>query len=137
MKAILTLIIPFLQITTLYAADRVITSDYLLGRWSPEGKAGCASGRATHVVFHANGTLEAGRGRTVSTVGFWNVAKDRVVLHLLVAPSDERDAHPFYQQSYHYQYMAPTVLAVNPNSIEFTKDTGFGAGNRSTLTRCR
>lgn len=137
MKALLTFIISFLQVTTLYAAENVIPSDYLPGKWSSAGKAGCASDKATYVVFHDNHTLEAGQGKTVSTVGYWDVAKDRIILHLLVAPSQTQDAHPFFQQSYHYQYMAPTALGVKADSIDFTHDIVIDAGNRKTLTRCR
>ena len=137
MKAILIFIFSILQITTLYAAENVFSSDYLLGKWSSGGKAGCASDQATHVVFHDNHTLKAGQGKTVSTVGFWNVVQDRIILHLLVAPSSTQDAHPFFQQSYHYQYMAPTVLGAKADSIDFTHDIGVDARQSKTLTRCR
>ena len=137
MKVVLTFIFTILQITTSYAAEDAISGDYLLGKWSSGGKAGCASDMATHVVFHNNHTLESGQGKTVGTVGYWDVAQNRVILHLLVAPSQTRDAHPFFQQSYHYQYMAPTVVGVKADSFDFTHDIGVDAGNRRTLTRCR
>ena len=137
MKAILIFIVSILQVAALHAAENAISSDYLLGKWSSGGKAGCASDQATHVVFHDNHTLKAGQGKTVSTVGYWDVAKDRIILHLLVAPSQTQDAHPFFQQSYHYQYMAPTALGVKADSIDFTHDIVIDAGNRKTLTRCR
>lgn len=137
MKAILIFIIPFLQVATLHAAENVIPSDYMVGKWSSGGKAGCSSSQATKVIFHDNHTLEVGQGKTVSTIGYWSVAQDRIILHMLVAPSQTQDAHPFFQQSYHYQYMAPTVLGIKADSIDFTHDIGVGAGKRKTLTRCR
>lgn len=137
MKAILIFIMPFLHITTLYAAENMISSDYLYGKWSSGGKAGCVSDKATHVVFHNNHTLEAGLGKTVSAVGYWDVAPDRIIMHMLAAPSRTQEAHPFFQQSYYYKYMAPTVLAVKADSFDFTQDTVVNAGTNTTLTRCR
>ena len=137
MKALLVFVFSTLQITSSYAAGPAISSDYLLGKWSSGGKAGCASDQATHVVFHDNHTLEAGQGRTINTVGFWDVARNKVILHLLVAPSRTQNAHPFFQQSYHYEYMAPTVLGVGEDGLEFTHDIGVDAGSKRTLTRCR
>jgi len=137
MKAILIFIVSILQVAALHAAENAISSDYLLGKWSSGGKAGCASDQATHVVFHDNHTLKAGQGKTVNTVGFWNVVQDRIILHLLIAPSQTQEAHPFFQHSYHYQHMAPTVLGAKADSIDFTHDIGVDARQSRTLTRCR
>ena len=135
MKAMLTFLVPCLLITTSYAAE--ISSDYLIGKWSPAGKAGCMSDKGPYVVFDDSHTLAAGEGKTVNTVGFWDVARDRVVLHLLVSPGRTRDAHPFFKQSYHYQYKAATVMAVSANSFDYSDDISVDARSRNTMTRCR
>ena len=137
MKTILTFIISFLLITVSYAAENVISGDYLLGKWSPAGKAGCSSDRAPYVVFDDSHTLAAGQGKDINTVGFWDVVKDRIILHVLVSPGNQRDSHPFFQQSYHYQYKAPTVLGVRANSFDVTHDVGVDARSMKTMTRCR
>ena len=106
----------------------------MVGKWSTGGLTGCSSDQDTYVVFHGNQTLEAGKGEAVGTVGFWLIDNDRVVLHMLVAPSPGREAHPFFQQNYYYQNMSPKILAVRPDSIDYIHDTE--AGIKKTVTRC-
>lgn len=122
---------------TSLAAEALLSSDYLQGKWSESGKQGCTSGQAGYVIFHNNRTLEAGRGQTVSAVGFWEPGEDTVTLHLLVSPASGGAGHPFYQKRYHYQYMSPKMLGIQSDSFDYTHDTGVQAGEKRTLTRCQ
>lgn len=126
-----------LQSANAFSAEGTLSNEYLQGKWTSGGKDACTSGNASYVIFHQNHTLEAGRGGSVSTVGFWELADEQVLLHLLVAPSPGREAHPFYQGRYYYQHMSPKVLGMQADSIEFTHDTGALSGQAQTLTRCR
>jgi len=140
LKTIAFFIALTLQGATSLAAEAVLSSDYLQGKWSEGGKQGCASERAGYVIFHNNRTLEAGYGQTVSAVGFWELGEGTVTLHLLVSPSTTTTSgggHPFYQQRYYYQYMSPKMLSLQADSFEYTHDTGAQAGEKTTLTRCQ
>jgi hypothetical protein len=137
MKSVLVFIALVSQAGIAFAAEKALSDEYLKGRWTTDGKAGCTSDQATYVVFDTNHTLQAGKGESVSTVGFWQIGGDRVIVHLLVSPEPGREAHPFFQQNYHYQYMSPKILAIRSDGIDYTYDTGVEAGNKRTLTRCR
>ena len=135
-KTALFFIVLTLQGATLFAAEAVLSSDYLQGKWSESGKQGCTSEHAGYVMFHNNRILEVGRGKTVSAVGFWELGEDTVTLHLLVSPSGGGE-HPFYQKRYYYQYMSPKMLSIQSDRFDYTHDTGVQAGEKRTLTRCQ
>lgn len=135
-KALMFLIVLLLQSTASLAAEVKLTGNYLEGKWSEQGKEGCTSVTANYVTFHNDHTLAAGQGDAVRAVGFWEPGDGTVILHLLVSPGTGTALHPFYQQRYYYQYMSPKILAMQPNSFDFTQDTGAGAGTIKTLTRC-
>ena len=137
-KTVLFLVVLSIQSATVaVAADAALSASYLEGKWSDSGKQGCTSEHASYVIFHGNRTVQAGQGKSVSAVGFWEMADDTVILHLLVSPSTGEGRHPFYQQSYYYQYMSPKILSIQPDSFDFTRDTGVQAGKKETLTRCQ
>ena len=136
-KTLVFVILLSLQSATATAADAALSATYLAGKWSEGGKEGCNSERASYVIFENNRTLLAGNGEVISAVGFWELGDDQVTVHLLVSPSaGGGGGHPFYQQRYYYQYMSPKVISLQPDSFEFTHDTGAAAGKTKTLTRC-
>ena len=59
-KTVLFAILLTLKAATALAAEAVLSSDYLQGKWSESGKQGCTSDRAGYVIFNNNRTLEAG-----------------------------------------------------------------------------
>ena len=135
-KTVLFAILITLQAATALAAEVVLSSDYLQGKWSEKGNQGCTSDHAGYVVFNNNGTLQAGHGKTVRAVGFWELNDGAVTLHMLVSPSGG-GGHPFYQQRYYYQYLSPKMLGLQADSFDYTQDTGAQAGEKRTLTRCQ
>ena len=136
-KTLLFLIVLSLQGTASVAAAAQLSASYLEGRWSMGGKEGCSADHDLYVIFHRNGTLEAGRGELVRAVGFWELGDAAVNLHLLVTPSSAAAQHPFYQSRYYYQYMSPKILAMRADSFNYTSDGGTEAGKQKTLTRCQ
>ena len=136
LKTIAFFIALTLQGATSLAAEAVLSSDYLQGKWSEKGNQGCTSDHAGYVVFNNNGTLQAGHGKTIRAVGFWELNDGAVTLHMLVSPSGG-GGHPFYQQRYYYQYLSPKMLGLQADSFEYTQDTGAQAGEKRTLTRCQ
>jgi hypothetical protein len=135
-KTVLFFLVLAFQGTTLLAAEAVLSSDYLQGKWSESGKQGCTSDRAGYVIFNNNRTLEAGYGNMVSAVGFWELGEDTLTVHLLVSPAGG-GGHPFYQKRYYYEYMSPKILSLKSDSLDYTRDTGAQAGAKQTLTRCQ
>ena len=137
-KTALFLIASTLQATNSFAAQAVISAEYLEGKWSESGTQGCASDQAAYVIFNENRTLQAGNGKKISAVGFWEPGEDTVILHLLMSPSGVGSSgHPFYQKRYYYQYMSPKMLSIQADKFQYTFDTGVQAGEKRTLTRCR
>ena len=136
-KSALAVLVLVLQVTKAFGAQAVLSDDYLLGKWSTGEIDDCTSDQVTYVLFRDTHTLEAGKGKSVDTVGFWHIANDRVIAHLLVSPSPGRESHPFFQDKYHYQYRAPKVLEVQPDRVVYTHDADIPQGNRMALTRCK
>ena len=125
-----------LQSSTALSQKSPMSVEYLAGTWSLGGKQGCDSGSADYAIFRANGTAELGRGTTARITGFWELSRDAIILHMLVSPRGATELHPFYQDSYHYQYRAAQVLDTREDAL----DISVGAqaqGDRYTLTRCR
>ena len=137
LRTALFLILPTLLAANAFAAPTVISDQYLEGKWSESGAQGCASDQATYVSFNSDRTLQAGHGKKISAVGFWEPGVDTVTLHLLVSPSGVAGGHPFYQKRYYYQYMVPKLLRIQADKFEYTLDSGAQAGEQKTLTRCR
>ena len=137
LKTVLFFMVFTLQASVSFAAEMVLSGDYLQGKWSESGKQGCSSESASYVLFHNNRTLEAGRGQTVGAVGFWELGNGTLTLHLLVSPARGGGGHPFYQKRYYYQYMSPQMLSLQADSFDYTHDTGVQAGEKRTLTRCQ
>jgi hypothetical protein len=126
-----------LQGATSFAAEAVLSGDYLDGKWSDSGKEGCTSDLAGYVIFHNNRTVQAGKGKSVSAAGFWELGNDTVFIHLLVSPRSGGAGHPFYQKRYYYQHLAAKMLKIQSDSFDYTTDPAAQAGEKTTLTRCQ
>ena len=136
-KTVLLFIVLSLQGTTSFAAEAALSSDYLEGKWSDGGKEGCTSDLAGYVIFHNNRVVQAGIGKSVRAVGFWELSDDTVIMHLLVSPRSGKGGHPFYQERYHYQYMTPKILRIQSDSFDYTIESAAQAGEKKMLTRCQ
>lgn len=130
-------IVLLLQSAVTIAAEPKISADFLEGKWSNYGKEGCTSELATFITFRKNQTLEAGKGKSVRAVGFWESNGDNITLHILVSPGSKTQPHPFYQGRYYYQHFAPRILTVNSDTLEYAEDTGAAAAETQVLTRCQ
>jgi hypothetical protein len=120
------------------AAEATITPDYLQGTWSLDGKTGCGSGDSSHyVLFRNNGTLEVGQAGRVQRVGFWRISGDAIVANTLTAPTTTEEYHPFFGDSYRYEYVAPQVVKVEPGSFAVLIGSDLEKEKREVmLTRC-
>lgn len=122
--------------TPAFAESAALTESYLYGRWSLDGEGGCASPQARYVLFRDNGSVEVGRGNTASRVGFWKIVNgDTIVGHTLSAPLERKEYHPFFRDTYRYEYMSPRVESTRADSFTVTVGSDLDA-TRYTLTRC-
>lgn len=120
-----------------FADNAVVSAQYLEGRWSFDGKAGCGSSDARYVVFRNNGTLEVGQGAEVNRLGFWRITDDTIVANTLTKPM-ERDAYnPFFGTSYRYEYVTPRIVAAGKDTFTVSIGSDVEKEKREvTLTRC-
>ena len=126
-----------LQVPSALAQKVKLSSAHLAGTWSMSGNDSCQSGNAAYVLFRENGTLELGTGKAAGIAGFWELNNDTIILHMLVAPRGGSTRHPFYQDSYFYQYRAAQVLATHADAFDVNVGSQQALGEQYTLTRCR
>jgi hypothetical protein len=126
------------QASAISAVEPVeMTPDYLRGTWSLDGKAGCGSSNARYVMFRNNGTLEVGQGGEVRRVGFWHLVEDAIVANTLTAPNVDADYHPFFRDSYRYEYVAPRVVRTEADSFAVVIGSDLEKEKQQVmLTRC-
>jgi hypothetical protein len=117
------------------AAEVKVSSDYLEGKWVLGEKQGCGSSEADYLIMRRNGAVEMGQGETVKILGFWELDKDTLTLHMLVSPKATKAQNPFYRESYHYQYIAAQVLETRQDAFDVFTGTDV-EGVKHTLTRC-
>jgi len=135
---LLLLYILGVQATAISAAGTVaLTPDYLHGTWSLDGKVGCGSSNARYVQFRNKGTLEVGQGGGVRRVGFWHLIDDVIVANTLTAPNVSEDYHPFFRDSYRYEYVAPRVVHIEADSFAVVIGSDLEKEKQQVmLTRC-
>lgn len=120
-----------------FAGEAVVSAQYLEGRWSMDGKAGCGSNDSQIVVFRNNGTLEVARGGEVNRLGFWRVVNDTIVANTLTKPAERENYHPFFGDSYRYEYVTPTIVKAEKDAFTVAIGSDLEKQRREvTLTRC-
>lgn len=120
-----------------FGEDFAISADYLQGSWSFDGKGGCGSTDARYLVFRKNGTLEVGQGEQAQRVGFWTIIDNAIVANTLTAPNVAEDYHPFFRDSYRYEYVAPRVVRAAPDTFTVIMGSDLEKEKQEvTLTRC-
>lgn len=125
------------QASASFGEDVAVSADYLHGTWSLNGKEGCGSSDARYVLFRKNGTLEVGQGEQVQRVGFWHIVNDAIVANTLMAPNVAEDYHPFFRDSYRYEYFAPRVVHAEPGAFSVLIGSDLEKNREQvTLTRC-
>ena len=135
-KLFVTAVVLFFTSIAVHADGELITTDYLQGKWSLDGKDGCTSATSKYVLFRNNGTVEVGLGDQATRVGFWKITdKNTIVGHTLTAPTHHEDYHPFFRDSYRYEYMSPQITSAEQNT--FAVSIGSDLEKKTvTLTRC-
>jgi hypothetical protein len=136
-RAVVVFILMAVQSAASFAGELVISPEYLNGKWSLTGKAGCGSSNADYVLFRQNGTLEVMQGGRINRIGFWKTVNDTIVANTLTAPIETEETYPFFGDSYRYDYVSSKV--VNAEQDTFTVSMGSDLEKekrKATLTRC-
>jgi len=135
-KLFVTAVVLSLQSVAAFADSELVSADYLQGKWSLDGKEACTTAVSKYVLFRKNGTVEVGRGDLVTRVGFWKItSQNTIVGHTLTAPTQHEDYHPFFRDSYRYEYMSPQVVTTEQDV--FSVSIGSDLEKKVvTLTRC-
>ena len=120
-----------------HAGEITIPADYLYGRWSFDGKAGCGSSEAGYVLIRENGTLEVGRSGQVNRIGFWRVSGDTIVANTLTKPTERDPYNPFFGDTYRYEYVTRRVVKADRDSFTVVMGSDLEKQKRQlVLTRC-
>lgn len=135
--AFVPLVVAVLQSAASVSGEVALRPDYLYGTWSLDGKSGCGSATAEYVLFRKNGTLEVGQGARINRVGFWKLVNDTIVANTLTAPMENGQSHPFFGDSYRYEYVAPKILNADEGAFSVSIGSDLEKEKRMvTLTRC-
>ena len=134
-QVLLLLIFPFLA-GPLVAADLIVRSDSLQGKWVKEGKSNCDTSAAEYVILRGNGTMEAGRGTEPRSVGFWAASGNTITIHMLVVPMEDDTTNVFYRGRYSYSYLTAEVVSATDDAIEIYTGT-TGNMKKTILAKCR
>ncbi len=123
-------------VTAHTASAAELSAEYLVGRWSLDGKKACATDNFEYVAFRADGVLETGNRGKPGGAGFWELKeRGEVIFHLASSPA-------FHHKELEtlggvYDHFDIRVLTYN------VKDDQFGAigllGDqvaRATFSRC-
>jgi hypothetical protein len=74
---------------TTHAAE--ISTDYLDGLWSLDGKEACGTDNYEYVALRADGVVETGDDGRPHGAGFWELKEGEMTFHLSTSPAFHRD----------------------------------------------
>lgn len=129
--AVLTLCL--VQGTAVLAEE--LSTSYLVGTWSFQGKENCRVAGAEHVQFKENGTFEHGPQARVDSVGFWHVDENRVELHLVSSPHRLDDTLLGYKGQYGYAYLPVFAFDIESDAFDAVVEHE-GEIRKRTVYRC-
>jgi len=136
-RAVVVFTLAAMQSAASFAGEVTISPEYFHGMWSLGGKAGCGSSNVDYVLFRQNGTLEVGQGGRVHRIGFWTTVNDTLVANTLTAPLETEESHPFFGDSYRYEYVAPKIVGAEQDTFTVSIGSDLEKEKRkATLTRC-
>ena len=69
------------------AFSQALESDYFVGRWTPDGEAGCNDPDSAFMDLDDQGIIQTRRLGQVESVGFWKIKDGLLYAHLLALPS--------------------------------------------------
>jgi hypothetical protein len=97
-----------------------LATEYLYGRWAIDVE-NCSSPDSEYMVFRKNGTFENTRTGKAEIVGFWELNKDTVELHMVTSPAFFDDLHKElkkFEGTYNYFYSRIVIFNTKDKSFE-------------------
>lgn len=118
------------------SAEVALGKDYLVGTWSLEGSDRCQTAGAENIAFRADDTLILGRGGPADAVGFFQIADNRLDLHVVASPHRIRGNLPQHEGIYGYGHLPVFLFDVEQDSFEAIVPFD-GDVRRRTAHRCK
>ena len=117
------------------AFGQAMESDYLVGRWTPDGEAGCSDPNSAFMDLNDQGIIQTSRLGQVESVGFWELEDDLLYFHLLALPSffTDRIQKPTDQLGYYKIRILPFNVEENEFDAAFSFEDFL---KRAELSRC-
>jgi hypothetical protein len=99
------------------AFSKALESDYFVGRWTPDGEAGCNDPNSAFMDLDDQGIIQIRRLGKLESVGLWEFKDELLYAHLLALPSffTDRIQEPVDQLGYY----VVKVLLFNVAENEF------------------
>jgi len=127
------LVLSLVQGTAALAEE--LSTSYLVGTWSFQGKENCRVAGAEHVQFKENGTFEYGGHGRVDSVGFWHVVENRLDLHLVTSPHRLDDTLLGYKGQYGYANLPVFAFDIESDAFDAVVEHE-GEIRKRTTYRC-
>ena len=97
------------------AFGQAVESDYLVGRWTPDGEAGCSDPNSAFMDLNDQGIIQTSRFGQLESVGLWELKDGLLYAHLLALPSffTDRIQEPVSQLGYYVVRVLPFNVTEN------------------------
>jgi hypothetical protein len=115
-----------------------LSAEYLHGRWAIDTKD-CSSPNSEYLEFRKNGTFQSDRAGQTEVVGFWELNRDRLEMHMLTSPAFFDDIHKAlsgHHGRFDYFQLKAAIFNNKKNSFEAIAVIG-NQMDRATAVRCR
>ena len=115
-----------------------LSQEYLHGRWVID-EQNCGSEKAEFIEFRKDGTFECIRTGRTEIVGFWDLNRDIVDLHMVTSPAFFHDIHRVLKgHEGEYNYFQIKLLISNTSQKGFEAFGVLGDEyKRMTAVRCQ
>ena len=114
-----------------------LSEDYLYGRWVID-EQNCSSPDSEYFEFRKNGTFESTRTGNAEIVGFWELNKDILTLHMVTSPAFFDDIHRAlagFKGQYNYFQVRMVIFNIRDEGFEAFGVLGDEI-KRATVVRC-
>jgi hypothetical protein len=105
------------------AGAAALSDAYLVGTWSTGAVAACTDPNAERSVFRADGTFATERNGKAVAVGFWELADDKLAMHVLADNNTVPELDPL-DADYGYYVVRALVFDVADDTFRMVQSIG-------------
>jgi hypothetical protein len=112
-----------------------IPEGYLEGTWGVGGAEACGAEGTEHMTFNADGTFTTVQGGQPTAAGFWQLADDKLDLHMVSSPAFFDDQLQPFTGQYTYYYAQALLFDIADKAFRMV---AYMAGQLrgANLSRC-